>query len=149
MNGFSTIISHSEGDTIALGIKLAEKLPDEIIISVSGSLGVGKSVLIRGIAKGLGYEGRVRSPTYTIERVYDTPRGELHHWDLYRIERLSETEYVFEEIRMQKGIRLIEWGERLVDFLRDSFPIIEMEFQDKPDTRLIRIDNRITENIRE
>ncbi|MCD6216563.1 tRNA (adenosine(37)-N6)-threonylcarbamoyltransferase complex ATPase subunit type 1 TsaE [bacterium] len=143
MGGFSTIISHSEADTIALGIKIAAHLPDEIIIPVTGSLGVGKSVLIRGIAKGLGYEGRVRSPSYVIERVYDTPRGQLHHWDLYRIESQSETEYVFEEIRMQKGIRLIEWGERLVDYLRDRFPIIEMEFQDEPDTRLIRIDKRI------
>lgn len=147
MGGFSTVISHSEADTIALGIKIAENLPDEIIIPVTGPLGVGKSVLIRGIAKGLGYEGRVRSPSYTIERIYNTPRGPLHHWDLYRIESQSETEYVFEEIRMQKGIRLIEWGERLVDFLRDSFPIIEMEFQDEPDTRLIRIEKRIMENI--
>jgi tRNA threonylcarbamoyladenosine biosynthesis protein TsaE len=143
MGSFSTVITRSEADTITLGIKLASNLPDEIIIPVSGPLGVGKSVLIRGIAKGLGYEGRVRSPSYVIERIYNTPRGPLHHWDLYRIESQSETEYVFEEIRMQKGIRLIEWGERLVDFLRDCFPIIEMEFQDEPDTRLIRVDKRI------
>ena len=149
MIGFREIISHSEDETIALGIELAQKMPDEIIIPITGELGVGKSVLIRGIAKGLGYEGRVRSPSYTIERIYNTPRGELHHWDLYRIEQQKETEYVFEEIRMQNGIRLIEWGERLNDFLRDNFPIIEMEYQNKPDSRLIRIDNRITENIRE
>lgn len=149
MARFSEIISHSEDETIALGIELAKKVPDEIIIPISGELGVGKSVLIRGIAKGLGYDGRVRSPSYTIERVYNTPRGELHHWDLYRIETQQETEYVFEEIRMQQGIRLIEWGERLIDFLRDNFPIIEMEYQDKPDKRLIRIDKRIAGSIRE
>ena len=81
MGDFSTVISHSEAETISLGIKLAENLPDEIIVPVTGSLGVGKSVLIRGIAKGLGYEGRVRSPSYTIERIYNTPRGELHYWE--------------------------------------------------------------------
>ncbi|MFH1516033.1 MAG: tRNA (adenosine(37)-N6)-threonylcarbamoyltransferase complex ATPase subunit type 1 TsaE [bacterium] len=144
ISDFSTVPTQSEEETFNLGLKLAGNIHTEILILVTGQLGVGKSVLIRGIAKGLGYDGRMRSPSYTIERVYKIPNGELHHWDLYRLEKQSEIEPVFEEIRMQSGIRLVEWGERLGDFVKDQF-LIEMEYQDEPDSRLIKVDKRIAE----
>jgi tRNA threonylcarbamoyladenosine biosynthesis protein TsaE len=139
------IVSNSEDETINLGIRIAKRIIDDAMIPLVGPLGVGKSVLARGIARGMGYFGRLRSPSFTIERIYNTPRGELHHWDLYRLEGTAEIEPQFELIRSQGGIRVIEWGERLDKFLTDNFPVIEMRFHDRDNSRLIRIDRRIVE----
>ena len=142
MIGFHEIISNSESQTMSMGESIGSNISGDEIIPIIGPLGVGKSVLVRGIARGMGYTGRVRSPSFTIERVYSTPRGELHHWDLYRLEGTSEIEPLFEEIRKQNGVRVIEWGERLDEFFSDSFPHIEMEFQIDDNSRLIKLDER-------
>lgn len=136
------IISTSETQTLHIGQVIASYLRGDEVIPIIGSLGVGKSVLVRGIARGMGYTGRVRSPSFTIERIYNTPKGTLHHWDLYRLEETTEIEPIFEEIRMQDGIRVIEWGERLHDFLKADYPKIEMQFLDDENKRLIKIDDR-------
>jgi len=140
MKNFTEIISNSESKTLSIGNAFGSILSGDEIIPIIGQLGVGKSVLARGIARGMGYNGRVRSPSFTIERIYITPKGELHHWDLYRLEGSCEIEPLFEEIRKQDGVRLIEWGERLNEFLSDSFPHIEMEFQIDENSRLIKFD---------
>lgn len=139
---FIEITSRSERETIDVGQAIASCLDNDEFIPIIGNLGVGKSVLVRGIARGMGYDGRVRSPSFTIERIYNTPKGVLHHWDLYRLEGTSEIEPLFEEIRMQSGVRVIEWGERLNEFLKKEFARIEMEFLDDENFRLIRIDRR-------
>jgi tRNA threonylcarbamoyladenosine biosynthesis protein TsaE len=135
------ITSTSEAHTMEIGFSIALYLRGNDFIPIVGPLGVGKSVLVRGIARGMGYDGRVRSPSFTIERIYQTPGGILHHWDLYRLEGTSEIEPLFDEIRMQDGIRVIEWGERLNEFLRGDYPKIEMEFLPDENHRLIRIDD--------
>jgi len=125
-----------------IGHAIAVCLQGDEFIPIIGPLGAGKSVLVRGIARGMGYDGRVRSPSFMIERIYNTPKGVLHHWDLYRLEGTSEIEPLFDEIRMQDGVRVIEWGERLNEFLKEDYPKIEIEFLTDENHRLIRIDDR-------
>lgn len=139
MTEITEIISNSEEETTQVGITIAKSLTGDELIPIIGELGVGKTVLVRGIARGMGYDGRVRSPSYTIERVYDTPSGELHHWDLYRLSGTSEVEPLFDQIRMQKGVRVVEWGERLDEFLSGSVEIIEMHYTESIEKRIIRI----------
>ena len=78
-------ISHSVSDTESFGRQLAQRLPPNTVVACRGGLGMGKTALTRGIAQGLGYTGRVTSPTFTIVNEYlgETP---LFHLDMYRLE---------------------------------------------------------------
>ena len=78
-------ISHSVSDTEAFGRQLAQQLHPNTVVACRGGLGMGKTALTRGIAQGLGYTGRVTSPTFTIVNEYlgETP---LFHFDMYRLD---------------------------------------------------------------
>ena len=78
-------ISHSVSDTEAFGRQLAQQLHSNTVVACRGGLGMGKTALTRGIAQGLGYTGRVTSPTFTIVNEYlgETP---LFHFDMYRLD---------------------------------------------------------------
>ena len=75
---------NSEADTIALGEKIAKNLKKGAFIALSGDLGAGKTVFVKGLAKGLDIKERIVSPTYTIMCQYFGNK-ELYHFDLYRI----------------------------------------------------------------
>ncbi len=99
----------------SLGRELAELLPSGSLVSLSGELGAGKSVLVRSIIHSLGYTGRVKSPTYTLIETYDVPmpkRGiaRIAHLDLYRLEDPSELDYLgFDDVLSDHQLVLIEW----------------------------------------
>lgn len=74
-------------DTLSLGEQIGRLLKGGETIELASDLGGGKTVLVKGLAKGLGYDGEVTSPTFTISRVYPVRDGlELHHFDFYRID---------------------------------------------------------------
>jgi len=83
------------------------------IICLSGPLGAGKTVFARGVAEGLGYTGRVTSPTFTIVNVYEGGRLPLYHFDLYRLEGgIADLEGIgYEDYFYAGGVCLIEWPE--------------------------------------
>ncbi|MCL2403963.1 MAG: tRNA (adenosine(37)-N6)-threonylcarbamoyltransferase complex ATPase subunit type 1 TsaE [Defluviitaleaceae bacterium] len=83
------------------------------IICLSGTLGAGKTVFARGVAKGLGYTGRVTSPTFTIMNIYEGGRLPLYHFDLYRLEGgIADLEGIgYEDYFFADGVCLIEWPE--------------------------------------
>ena len=84
--GMQEIISDSEAATLALGVRLAAMLPSGSVVALVGDLGCGKTVLARGIARGLGIAEAVTSPTFTVAQEYRRPNGEfLYHLDMYRI----------------------------------------------------------------
>jgi tRNA threonylcarbamoyladenosine biosynthesis protein TsaE len=111
----------SEQDTAALGAALAEQVRGGDVIALTGPLGAGKTTLARGfIQKLAGADEEVVSPTFTLVQTYDTPKGVVWHFDLYRLNDPEEAlELGFEEA-LAAGISLIEWPERLDGYLPAS-----------------------------
>jgi tRNA threonylcarbamoyladenosine biosynthesis protein TsaE len=114
--------SASPEETIALGARIgariAENCADGALVLLVGPLGAGKTVLAKGIARGLGIEEQVISPTYTIVSEYGSGSVPLHHVDLYRIEGTEQMENLgLEDIVRGNGIVVVEWGEKLAPSL--------------------------------
>ena len=92
------ITTHSAEETRALGAKLASQLQRGDVVLLRGGLGAGKSEFARGVARGLGIQGPVPSPSFTILNMYDEGRIPLYHFDWYRIHDSDEIgEMGFEE----------------------------------------------------
>ena len=97
-----------------IGARLADSLPDGVVVLLVGPLGAGKTVMAKGIALGLGISEQIISPTYTIVSEYVTGMRPLHHVDLYRIEGQDQLENLgLEDILRGNGIVVVEWGEKL------------------------------------
>jgi len=99
------MISHNETELIALGKQLGKLLEKQDVIILSGDLGAGKTTFTKGIAKGLGIDQMIKSPTYTIVREYE---GRLHSIDL--------DDFLFGD-----GATIIEWGELIEPSLSDAY----------------------------
>ena len=105
------MISRSAKETRAIGQQLASVLKAGDVVLLDGDLGAGKSELARGVARGLGIEGAVPSPSFTILNAYDEGRIPLYHFDWYRIEDANEIyEMGMEEQLSGDGVALIEWS---------------------------------------
>jgi tRNA threonylcarbamoyladenosine biosynthesis protein TsaE len=102
----------TERDTIALGTRIGEHLEKGALLSLHGPLGAGKTVLVRGIAAGLGADpGRVRSPTFVLHHIYRGGRMFLHHLDLYRLGSGADVSFLDIEGLLETGAVVVEWGE--------------------------------------
>ncbi len=111
-------LTRSERETEDLGAKLAIKLKPGVIIAYRGGLGMGKTAFTRGIAHGLGYPGRVSSPTFTIVQEYIGGRLPLFHFDWYRIRNADELyNLAWEEYQDRGGVCVIEWSEQAPEVL--------------------------------
>jgi tRNA threonylcarbamoyladenosine biosynthesis protein TsaE len=112
-----TILSSIEASQ-AFGESWARELTGGEIFALHGVLGAGKTQLVKGLARGLGFEGDVTSPTFTLIHEYLGGRLPLYHIDLYRIR--SEKEAVdlgIEEYLPSEGITVIEWPDRIPSLL--------------------------------
>lgn len=106
-------VLRDEADTAALGRRLAQACPPGAMIWLRGPLGAGKTTLVRGFLRGLGYEGPVKSPTYTLIEPYECAGRRLFHLDLYRIADPSELDYLgLRELQDGEAVLLVEWPER-------------------------------------
>jgi tRNA threonylcarbamoyladenosine biosynthesis protein TsaE len=114
---FSTFLA-DEAATLELGEKLALALEPGLFVSLSGELGSGKTTLARGILRGLGYQGKVKSPTYTLVELYKLSRLDLYHFDLYRFNDPQELlDAGFRDNFGSGNICLVEWPERAAGLL--------------------------------
>jgi tRNA threonylcarbamoyladenosine biosynthesis protein TsaE len=106
-----------------LGRRMASEFPSGIVALLVGPLGAGKTVMAKGIARGLGVLDPVISPTYTIIQEYRGAAGTLHHVDLYRIEGRDQMENLgLEDILSGSSFVLVEWGEKLEPTLHMPTP---------------------------
>ena len=105
-----------EAATTRLGSLLAETIPQEskeLLLTLQGELGAGKTSLARALIRSLGAAGPVRSPTYTLVEPYDLPRGRVLHLDLYRLSGGEELDLVgYRDLRAGSLLVLVEWPER-------------------------------------
>jgi tRNA threonylcarbamoyladenosine biosynthesis protein TsaE len=102
-----------EGETLALGPELARLFADGGIIYLSGDLGAGKTTLVRGLLRALGFPGRVKSPSYGLIESYTIDGRDIHHLDLYRLGHGEEIAYLgLEDLLGEGSLLLVEWPER-------------------------------------
>ena len=103
----------AEADTLDLGGALATALAPGLVIYLIGELGAGKTTLARGLLRGLGYTGKVKSPTFTLVEVYEVSRLYLYHFDFYRFSDPRELgEAGFREYFNPQSVCLVEWPEK-------------------------------------
>ena len=96
-----------------LGARLADCSPATLIVYLKGDLGAGKTTLVRGYLRGLGYRGTVKSPTYTLMEPYRIDGKSVCHLDLYRLADAEELEYLgIRDLLQEETVLLIEWPER-------------------------------------
>mgnify|MGYP001381473796 FL=1 len=124
-------ITNSQEETFDVGYELGKKAKKGDIFGLIGDLGTGKTILAKGIAKGLGINEEITSPTFTLLEVYEAAIP-LYHFDLYRISNDSELENLFfEEYWYGDGVSVIEWAERAMKRLPNDIFIIRLEYTGK------------------
>jgi len=102
------------GATLAAGADIAAGLHEGMVVGLSGELGTGKTTLVRGMLKALGWAAPVKSPTYTLVESYELPSLYFYHFDFYRFNDPREWEASgFAEYFRPDSICVIEWPERL------------------------------------
>lgn len=118
-----------EAATRALGARLAGVIEPGLSVYLHGDLGSGKTTLVRGLLWGLGYEGRVKSPTYTLVEVYAISRLNLYHFDFYRFREPKEwRDAGFNEYFNEASVCLVEWPEKADGLLPAADLDIAIEF---------------------
>ena len=137
------IETRSPEETFWLGEELGRKAVPGQVFTLTGDLGVGKTVFTQGLAKGLGIEEPVNSPTFTIVQVYEEGRLPFYHFDVYRIGDVEEMEEVgFEDYVMGDGVSLIEWADLIEEILPEKRTriLIEKDLEQGFDYRKITVE---------
>ena len=119
------IETNSEKETFELGKKIGENAKAGQIYTLTGDLGVGKTVFTQGLAAGLGITEPVNSPTFTIVQMYEDGRLPFYHFDVYRIGDIEEIGY--EDCFYGEGVCLIEWADLIQEILPPDVIAIEIE----------------------
>lgn len=125
-------ITHSPDETEAVGEKLSKTLVGGEVIAFKGGLGAGKTCFTRGLARGLGFEGTVTSPTFALINEYVGGRLPLYHFDMYRVcgwEDLYSTGF-FDYIE-SGGVIAAEWSENIEAALPEDTIFVEITKKDE------------------
>ncbi len=110
-----TMESKTLNDTLAIGQRIGENLAGGEIIALTGDLGAGKTVLVKGIALGLGIADVITSPTFVLVKSY-AGRLPLHHMDFYRLDSPRDLDTIgFDDYLESGGVLAIEWAEKFPD----------------------------------
>ena len=124
----AVINSFCAKDTYELGEKIGQMAKPGMVISLTGDLGVGKTVFTQGLAKGLGIEEPVNSPTFTIVQVYEEGRLPLYLFDVYRIGDIEEMDEIgYEDYFYGEGVCLIEWADLIREILPEQMCRVTIE----------------------
>ena len=120
-------LCHNEAETEALGARLAAVLSPGDVVAYRGGLGMGKTAFTRGLARGLGYSGRVTSPTFTIVNEYEGGRLSLFHFDMYRLEDADSLfDIGWEDYLDRGGVCAVEWSENIADALPEDTVFVRL-----------------------
>lgn len=136
------IETRSPEETFNVGMRLGQDAEAGQVFTLKGDLGVGKTVFTQGLARGLGIQEPVSSPTFTIVQVYEEGRLPFYHFDVYRIGDVEEMDEVgFDDYIMGDGVSLIEWADLIEEILPDKRTevLIEKDLEQGFDYRKITI----------
>lgn len=118
----------SPEETFLFGKELGENAKPGEVYTLIGDLGVGKTVLTQGIAKGLEIEEPISSPTFTIVQVYEEGRMPFYHFDVYRIGDIEEMDEIgYEDYFYGNGLTMIEWANLIEEILPERYKEITIE----------------------
>jgi tRNA threonylcarbamoyladenosine biosynthesis protein TsaE len=124
------LITRSPAETVRAGEMLAGVLGSGDVVALTGDLGAGKTHLVQGVARGLGVDEPVSSPTFNILVVHPG-RLPLYHFDLYRLERAEELDDIgFAEMLEAGGVSLIEWGDKFPEELPRDHLVVSILVRD-------------------
>ena len=116
-------ISNSAAETEAIGAEFAKTLTGGAVIAMYGDLGAGKTAFVRGMARGMGLDCRVSSPTFTIVNEYLGDR-ELIHFDMYRLQSADELfDIGWEDYLERGGVCAVEWSENVADAMENPLTV--------------------------
>lgn len=133
----------SPEETFAFGEELGKNARPGQVYTLIGDLGVGKTVLTQGIAKSLGIDEAICSPTFTIVQEYHTGRMPFYHFDVYRIGCVEEMDEIgFDDYVYGEGLTMIEWANLIEEILPDHFwqIMIEKDLEKGFDYRMITVE---------
>ena len=120
--------TRSPGETYELGRKIGLQARPGQVYTLTGDLGVGKTVFTKGLADCLGITEPIQSPTFTIVREYEEGRLPLYHFDVYRIGDIEEMDEIgYEDYFYGDGLTMIEWANLIEEILPEHYQQITIE----------------------
>lgn len=127
--------------TAMLATKIADIIKPGTVICLNGDLGAGKTLFVQSLARALGVQGDVTSPTFNLMNIYEG-KMKIFHFDLYRLEQEYELEEIgfYDYVEEPEGLVLIEWAEKFVDCLPDNYISLEIQRTEQDDQRIIRFE---------
>ncbi len=132
------IVSTAPEQSFSFGRQLGQLLQEVSVICLIGNLGAGKTLLVQGIAHGIGLHEEITSPTFTVMNVYEGTIP-VYHFDLYRLESPEQlVDIGFDEYTNAGGIAIIEWPDKFPGFMPDSYLRIEL-IKTGDNDRLIKV----------
>ena len=134
-------ITHSREGTEALGARLADALDAGRVVAFTGDLGAGKTAFVSGMARALGVEGRVTSPTFTIVNEYEGGRLPLFHFDMYRLGGADELFHIgWEDYLARNGVCAVEWSENVAEAIEPDAVRVSILRGEGDNDRIITIE---------
>lgn len=134
-------VTHSREETAALGGRLADALKTGRVVAFTGDLGAGKTAFVSGMARALGVEERVTSPTFTIVNEYEGGRLPLFHFDMYRLDSADELFHIgWEDYLARGGVCAVEWSENVAEAMEADAVLVSIVRGDGDDDRIIAIE---------
>lgn len=135
-----TMLLKTPEDTENAAAELAAQLQAPTIIFLEGQLGAGKTTFVKGFLRGCGYEGLVKSPTFTLVETYDTNDAVILHADLYRIKDVNELDAMgFRDYFNVNTIVLIEWASNAANWLPKPHYICTLKMPPDRNGRILEI----------
>lgn len=133
------IISHSAEETEQIGFNIAQRLNGTEVIALFGGLGMGKTAFTRGLAKGLGFDDGVSSPTFALVNEY-SGRYNIYHFDMYRVSSWDDLYSTGFFDYIDTGVLVIEWSENIEGALPDNAIRISISKGSSDDERIFEIE---------
>ena len=134
-------VTHSREETQALGARLADALDAGRVVAFTGDLGAGKTAFVSGMARSLGVEERVTSPTFTIVNEYEGGRLPLFHFDMYRLGGADELFHIgWEDYLARNGVCAVEWSENVAEAIEPDAVRVSILRGEGDNDRIITIE---------
>lgn len=140
MNAFYHFSLKTAENTEAIAAALSSFVQAPAVIFLEGQLGAGKTTFMRGFLRGLGFLGRVKSPTFTLVETYECAGTHIVHADLYRLKNTDELEAIgFRDYFSKNSICVIEWASLARDWLPKPQLLCTLKIADEGEGRILKI----------